>query len=1474
MDDFHPIVAEWFKDKFKTPTLPQARGWPPLRQNKNVLIAAPTGSGKTMSAFLVAIDQLVRQAITGTLDDRLEVVYVSPLRALSNDIKINLEVPLAEITDLVQQRTGKNIKIQVGLRTGDSTATERSRLLKSHPHILVTTPESLYLLLTNARGRALLEPARYLIVDEIHALARDKRGSHLSLSLCRLQHLCQRQLIKVGLSATLKPLSLVGDFLCYREPYKIIDCSAVRNIELAVSIPESPLSAVCSHEQWSEVFHNLEQAITSHRSTLVFVNTRRMAERVTFHLAELLGEDAVTSHHGSLSKEARFNAEQRLKSGQLKAIVATASLELGIDVGFIDQVCQIGSPRSIATFLQRIGRSGHALGLTPKGLLFALTRDELLECYALIQAVQDGDMDTIEIPENPLDILAQQIVAAVAEEEWYANDLFKLVTNCWTFRNLERSLFDQILKLLNDGASATTRKGAFIHWDKINDRVKGRPHARLSALTSGGAIPEQNLYRVVTGDSGTFVGTLDEDFAIESSRGDIFLLGNTSWQVEAVRQGQVIVHDAGGAPPSIPFWLGEAPGRTYELSRKVSELRASIDALLDDVNFAEDPVNLETRGFSQRYYPLQKFLQEQCHADDWGIQQILNYCSSQKLAMEKLPTLQDIYFERFFDDTGGMQLVVHAPYGARINRAWGLAFRKRFCRSFDFELQAIADDNGIVLAVGPNQSFPLESMFNMLNSQNCRHLLIQALLDAPMFQIRWRWNVTRALAVLRFRGGKKVPPHLQRYQSDDLLTSVFPGQTQCFEHRTGDLEVPDHPYVLQTVHDCLTEAMDVTRFEELMLAKKEGQITFHGIDTREPSPFSYELINANPYAFLDDAPLEERRTRAVFTRSVLNPADFQQLGSLDLKAINKVCSEAWPLIRNPDELHDALCQWVAIPLQDILPQKSMLEKLIIHHRAFMFHHHGDTLAAASENLGSIRSLYNFTEELPHVPTLYREKKPWKDALKAFVRGQLECRGPTKANELAQTLGIDEAHINTTLLALESDGVILSGHFRSGPPAVKEWCERRLLARIHRLTIEGLREQIKPVALTQFIKFLYHHQHLDPATQLSGEDGTKQILLQLMGYEAPCSSWEQEILASRIDNYSPQFLDNLCFTGSFGWGRLAPPHKKADDREKINQLSRIMPISFFPRTQLSWLLRKERPDDYLHITELGRKIYDYLATGVTPFFEDLKAAIRQPAAAVEEALGELVSLGFVNADSFAALRPFISSDRKLKSSSSIRKRSRRRLIFETGFQKGGRWAMFPPPMPPIEESERIENWAWLLLERYGVVFKDLILREKLVPNWFDLVRTYRRMEMRGEIRGGRFVHGVSGEQFALHEAIDKLRSLRSITSSQQWIVLSACDPLNLEGIVNDHKKITRTPGNRLLFENGELIAYREAGATKILIETTPEKVEMIKRAIRLNGHFRQNDPFLKQFFNSLEKQKDKPSSSSKGNLTWSLIKGER
>ncbi len=1407
--DFHPVVARWFAERFGEPTAPQQRGWPEIEAGRHTLIAAPTGSGKTLAAFLVCLDRLVRRWLDGALEEQTYVVYVSPLKALGNDIHRNLEEPLAELAERFEAAGYGKLPIRALVRTGDTPTSERQAMLRHPPHILVTTPESFYLMLTAGKSRELLRSVETVIVDEIHALVRDKRGSHLALSLERLEALCQRPPLRIGLSATQRPIEGIARFLVGsqrvdeqgRPNCSIIDEGHARELDLGIEVPPSELSAVCSNEQWTEVYTRLTELIVQHRSTLVFVNTRRLAERVAHHLRELLGEEAVASHHGSLSRQIRQSAERRLKAGELKAIVATASLEMGIDIGYIDLVCQIGSPRSIATFLQRVGRAGHSLGKVPKGRLFPLSRDELLESLALVRAVRAGQLDAIQIPEQPLDILAQQIVASVACEEWDESELFELCRRAWPYRNLSRADFEAIIELTSEGVSPKLRRGAHLHRDRINGRVRARRSARLAAITSGGAIPDTALYRVVAEPEGTFVGTVDEDFAVESLAGDVFLLGNTSWRVIHVRGGEVLVRDAEGAPPSIPFWLGERPGRTPELSAGLSQLRKDLAAAVS--RLAVDPQGAVD------------WLVTECGAAPWAAEQALRYVETQLAALALVPTQEDVVFERFFDESGGMQLVIHAPFGARINRAWGLTLRKRFCRSFDFELQASADDDGIVLSLGPQHSVPIEGLFKMLNADNVAALLEQAVLAVPMFQVRWRWNLTRALVVLRQQNGKRVPPHMLRFRCDDLMAAVFPETVGCLENHSGDIVVPDHPLVRQTMHDCLHEAMDIDGLVSLLGRVGEGTIRFVGRDTREPSPFSYELLNANPYAFLDGAPLEERRVRAVATRRVLSTDELRDLARLDPEAVAQVRAEAWPLVRSADELHDALLNLVTIDSLEAGPWSAWLAELVAAGRAArIVLANGRELWFAAEKWPIVHAAYSAAAPEPPIalPEHLHQKVSASEAWTALARGRVEHAGPTTAAALANFLEIDAGAVSAALEALEGQGLVLRGRFTFGAqeqldrPA-DEWCDRRLLARIHRLTLAGLRRQIQPVEPREFLHFLAGHHHLLDGSRWAGPVGAREAIAQLQGFELPAGAWEQRVLGARVAEYDPAWLDNLFMAGEVVWGRLNPPRRDEDERPSMATLSRVVPISLLLREELPGLLSPKREIPAAAARAGARAALEALTARGALFFGELKTATQMLPAHLEEALRELAAAGLVTSDAFAAVRKIVEGDRPHGS------RRRTKTKVHSVAAPIGRWSLFPGLVASPTREQYLEAWCRQLLRRWGVLFRDLLVRETSAPSWQELVGPLRRLELRGDVRGGRFVAQVAGEQYALPAAVDRLREARqqfAVADSQPWIVLSAADPLNLFGVVTPGDRVPATHRNALIVERGRLIASRQAG----------------------------------------------------------------
>jgi ATP-dependent helicase Lhr and Lhr-like helicase len=1423
----HPLVREWFTKKFGTPTEPQEQGWPHIFAGRTTLICAPTGSGKTLAAFLICIDRLVRKALSGDLSDRTEILYVSPLKALGNDIQKNLEGPLGEITALAGEKGLLMPEIRTAVRTGDTLMHERQRMLKRPPHILVTTPESLYILLTAQRSRGILTDVQTIIVDEIHAVADDKRGAHLALSLERLDSLTGRKAVRIGLSATQKPIEAVAHFLTgnNRPDPVVVNVGHKRAMDLAIEVPGQELGPIASNELWDEVYDRICQLVEQHRSTLIFVNTRRLAERVAFSLAERLGEDVVGAHHGSLARKLRLEAETKLKNGELKALVATASLELGIDIGHVDLAIHIGSPRSIAVALQRFGRAGHWRGAVPKGRFFPTTRDELLECAALVRSIHQGELDRLIIPDAPLDILAQQIVAVCSAEEWGEDELFVLVRGAYPYRELERRDFDDLLSMLADGiASQRGRFGAYLYRDRVNKRLKARRGARMVAIMNGGAIPETALYTVVAEPEGTVVGTLHEDFAVESMKGDIVLLGNMSWRIRRVEgAGRILVEDAHGAPPSIPFWLGEAPGRTAELSHELGELRQAISDLTP--NTVPGFVNQKSAEVLEAV----EWLKRECGLDDSGAEQAIEYVVTGRTVLGAVPTTNTIIAERFFDEGGGMQLIVHAPFGARINKAWGLSLRKRFCVSFNFELQAAATDNGVNIALAEQHSFPLADVFYYLHENTVKEVLQQAALLSPLLETRWRWDANRALALLRYWNGKKIPLQVQRTRSADLLASVFPDVAQCQENADGPIQVPDHPLVREVMKDIFEEALDLEGLKGVLRKIRSGEIKCIAVDTPVPSVFSHEILNSNPYAFLDDAPLEERRARAVELRRTLPESVLQEVGALDPAAIAEVRADAWPDVRDADELADTLHTLIALPEDFVSPDQStpaetwrgFFEILRSSHRVTRAHANDACFWVSAEKAKAFTAIYPSAQFEDQLPSLAGDVPSQEDALKAMVTGWLTHLGPVSASALAALLRLPVSEIDKTLLRIESTGLILRGHFTGKPEspanapasvdvalAGMEWCERRLLARIHRLTLGTLRKQIEPVTAATFMRWLLRWQHLSPGSQARGEHGTLQVLRQLQGFEVPASAWERHVLARRIGGYDPKLLDQLCLTGAVGWGRLSPHPAMLEDSSGSGRRvvpTSVAPITFFVREEAEWMalpsVRSAHHDAEQEVRGLGpgaREVLGFLKTRGASFFADIVRGTSKLKSEIETALWELVAAGLVTADGFDNLRALI--DPKRRSGQGSGKSSRPR-------HSAGRWSLLHPPHGQ-DSGRSLESVCRVLLERYGVVFRELLVRESMLPRWRDLLITFRRLEDRGEIRGGRFVSGFIGEQFALPVAVESLRAMKNLPLSGEIITISAADPLNLAGIVVPGERVPAISGKHLSFKDGVLVATPE------------------------------------------------------------------
>jgi ATP-dependent Lhr-like helicase len=1403
----HPVVQEWFVSRFGTPTEPQEGGWPSIVAGDPTLISAPTGSGKTLAAFLVAIDRLLRQAIAGTLQPCTQVVYISPLKALSNDIQKNLEAPLREIQQLALDRGYLSTEIRTAVRTGDTLTKDRAAMLRNPPHILVTTPESLYILLTAGKSREHLRQVRTVIVDEIHAIADDKRGTHLALSLERLDALVtgENRLSpgafltgqptppqRIGISATQNPIELVAQFLTgvhpARKPAKIIQVGQRRHLDLAIEVPSDELGSVTTNNMWTEIFDKLAAHAESHRSTLVFVNTEQVA-----------------AHHGSLSRDLRLDAEQRLKAGEISILVATASLELGIDIGDIDLVCQISTTRAVAVAMQRVGRAGHWRGAIPKGRLFATTRDDLLEEVALIRKMRAGELDRLEIPDEPIDVLMQQIVACCAAEPWEEDALFDVLRRAYSYRNLTRARFDEILTLLHTGIeSSRGRYGAYLLRDGIHGHLHPRRGARMTAIANGGAIPDTALYSVLLQPENIQIATLDEHFAVDSSPGDVILLGNTSWRIQRVEAaGRVLVEDAHGAPPSLPFWEGEAPQRTAILSDGVSDLREQIAALTPNVSPSFlSPSHPEVSAAIE-------WLKDTCGVCTSGAQQLIAYIVTGRAVLGAVPSKTTIIAERFFDEGGGMQLILHAPFGGRLNKAWGLALRKRFCRGFNFELQAAATDNGINIALAEQHSFPLSDVFHFLSEHTAKELLEQAAIASPIFKNRWRWAAGRSLQLLRMSKGKRIAPQIQRTRSEDLLASVFPQAAACFETLVGDIQIPDHPLVDEVMKDVLHEAMDLEGLIEVLRGIASGAIRCLAIDTPVPSVFAHELLNANPYAFLDEAGLEERRARAVNLRGALPASVLEEPGKLDPAAIATVRRELWPDLRDEHELHDLLHSLVLLPLSTF-DERAGEQGSDARHWPHFYQRLSATGRAQTLDCAG-QPCWGATERLPHAAALFEQatEAVTKDsALKQCVQGWLQILGPTSAQALAERLALDPSSIYQAFLAMEMQGLLMRGAFEHPATDIDydiEWCERRILQRIHRLTVATRRKQIEAVSPAVFMHWLLGWQHLAPQTQLTGEEGVLRALEQLEGFEAPAIEWERTLLPARVANYDPRWLDALCLSGAVGWGRISPhPAWSVGDGAAPRRVipTNAAPITFYVRESADWLPHAlaqqcvEEPKLAAALSPEALQVRALLQQRGACFSADIQRIANLTRPQTQQVLWELATAGLAAADGFDQLRAMMDPKRK---SSTSEKKTR---------SSAGRWSLLCDELhaapTPIERARRtdaaLESAARMLLARYGVLFRDLLVRESNAPKWRDLLNILRRLEARGEIRGGRFVTGFGGEQFALPEAVESLRAARH-HSSDETVTVAAADPMNLSGIVVPGERVPSVPGRQVQYRDG-------------------------------------------------------------------------
>jgi len=1490
LDAFHPAVRAWFAERFGDPSPAQTLGWPVIAgcdspPGHDVLLCAPTGSGKTLAAFMWAIDRLFRDAERGELGDRVSVLYVSPLKALANDIRVNLEEPLAGIRQMAHrvaaaERHSDEVKpileVRAGVRTGDTSANERSAMLRRPPHILVTTPESLFILLTSPRFRQSLSAVRYVILDELHALAPNKRGAHLMLTLERLERMVRAtgasRPARIGLSATLNPIERLAGFLAGSEtdadgarrprPVKVVRAQGsddrARAMDLQVIAPGPDLGALATHQHWEAMYDAVAALVREHRTTLVFTLSRRWAERIALNLQKRLGNDAVLAHHGSLARAERVAAEQRLKRGELRALVATASLELGIDVGAVELVCQIDTPKSISAAIQRIGRSGHQLDATPKGRLFALTLDDLLECAAAVRAIRHGRLDEVEIPAGCLDVAAQQIVAIAAEEDEIGEaDLLRLLHGAYNFAEFDRASLAHLLDQMAAELPARIQGAApKIFYDRIGARVRARRGARMAAITSGGTIPESGNLDVVIESQGRKIGDVEEDFAQESSRGDIFALGSMPWRVLGISRNRFLVEPAPGMAPSLPFWQTEAAGRSPALSSEVSELRGEIFERI-------------ARGDEAA---AAAFLSAECAMDDRAARQAIDYVRRGQGALGAIPNQRTIVVERFFDGLGGTQVVIHSPFGMRVNRGLGLAIRKRLCQSFDFEIQASAIDDAVLLALNARHSFPLESLMAMISSRSVRHVLGQALLAAPMFEVRMRHVATRALAVMRSSRGRKVPAWIQRLRAQELAAAIFPGREACQENRPPDVELPEHFIATETMHECLTESTDIGRIEELLRAIEQGATRVVTVDAIAPSVFAHRILLAWDYSFLDDGERANRRSRTVslnraMAEDVLRTEDLSAMLAAD--AVESVEAEVSGRAmarraRDRDELYQMIRAHGALATS-VLEERvageanAVLSALEGEGRVVRvrFSSGAAEMLIAGEDVALFGAAYpdalfeRHAEAQPPVesslPALEAD-----DAEREIVRRAMATSGPVEIAELAERLKMAPATLEKHLLALEAKGLIFRGHFTPRRPALgatrgravtagaataspEQWCDRYNLEKIHRLTLNRLRAETEPCADHDYAAFRLRWNHVGGAGIAADQSGVAAVLEQLSGVALSPELWERAILPARIPGYRPEWLDLLCLGGEVVWA--AVPGEDAADEVPAR-------ITFLRRRRAGAARFNEAAADdaAAEFTDRDeRRVFLALAAGGAQYLDQLAERAGMAERTVLAALWRLAAAGRVSNDSFAPLRLLWAAPEAVRAMApGAHRRARHDAALRARLRSSvtGRWsalgtgtaAQAAAPVPStgsggaggiagsapsgageacasarVSERDLARERAETLLNRNGIVTREMLGLESEPMAWHEISFALRRMEYAGSIRRGYFVRGLSGEQYALPAALEMLAASRNLNPAREHpIALSAADPANPYGAVLPGCGVAREAGNFVVLRAGRVM----------------------------------------------------------------------
>jgi len=1365
MPEFLPFVRHWFDETFSEATLPQRQGWEAIASGRDTLIVAPTGSGKTLAAFLWALDHLHRLGLERRLEDRVYVVYVSPLRALNNDVEKNLRAPLAGIRAAAAADGLAPPEVRVAVRTGDTLAAARQAMTRRPPHILITTPESLYILLTSAGFRPALAGARFVIVDEIHALMGGKRGAHLALSLERLQALVEEREPgarpqRIGCSATVSPVSDALTFLTGatgRDPVAI-DAGFTRELDIQVVAPVDDFLTSSSDTIWDATLQQIAELVEAHRTTLVFAQSRRSAERLARDLNDRIPGGRVAAHHGSLSRRARLEAENRLKDGELKALVATSSLELGIDVGAIDLVVQLQSPRNIAAALQRVGRAGHLLTRVSKGRLVVTKGEELIEAAAIVRSIGARQLDRIAAPEAPLDVLAQQIVATVAAESIAVDDLYARFRNAASYHTLSREDFVAVVRSIAEPLPAEVKGAApRILWDRVNDRLHARRGSRFLALTSGGTIPDAGLYDVFVAETDLKVGTLDEEFVTESLPGDVFLLGSNAWKILKVRADRVLVEDARGMSPTIPFWKGEHPSRSYDLGVAVGRLRRDAAERLDAPDFGE-------------------WARLECGLDARATTAMRAWLVKAGEVLDGVPDDRGIVVESFADEMGGRHAMIHSVFGMRVNGAWGMVLKEKVRRAFGLVAEAAHVDDGILLSFAPGQVPPSpERLVTLVAPEEVDALLGRALIGSPLFATRFRHCALRALYIPRMYMGQRTPAYLQRLKADALL-EVVGGQAEF-------------PLVAETLRECFNDALDVPRLKRLLGRLHDGEMWTRHVDTPLPSPFVYPLLLAWDWAYLDAGHAEERRIDAVSMRKAWSVSS----GPVRPDIVAAVEAE---LQRTAPERRARDANELAAILDDLgdLTPAEIAERVI-----------GDGGALVA-SLSDERRILEVELDVPGA----RGKRAWipttdaalyaglaTDAgLERVALRLLRTRGPVTAAWVAERYGLPPAEVAAALERLVARGVVRQGAFLEDVPS-PQYVHIAVLEEIQRRQVHARRVPRPVASPEQFSAFLLRRHHLHPDHRLVGPPGVLASLELLQGEDFPARVWEHALLPGRVDDYQRDWLDRLGLSGEIVWTVF-------DDRGATER-SRSGRVGVALRENLGWLRQGTAPA--AAIDERTKNVLLHIQLRGASFVQDLARLTGLDTARTLAALWELFWAGLVTPDTFSAIIAGVTPRPPSAATPARRRRRGQARGLLPRLPVVGRWSAFGDD-ERLSPDDREEALAQLLLARYGVLARELARGD-----WSTLRHTLLRMEYGGEVVRGYFVEGLSGEQYALAEALGDLTP--PSRRAEPHVLVSMVDPANLWGRVftlthpdGTRAAAARIPQSWLVFRGGRPVVLAE------------------------------------------------------------------